>query len=161
MQSRLGNLRQFFDLLKTEILIIVQDHHFTQFHRQSIKSLGKLARVFFRGKGTATVGSQQELLRPKNTVTMSGPHAANPSIPPAEQHRNEDIAIIGIGCRFPGGADTPAQFWHLLENGYDAITEVPEERLALWRSWPSIDPAAIPNHGGFLDANLLLKYQSI
>ncbi len=38
------------------------------------------------------------------------------------------IAIIGIGCRFPGGADTPASFWFNLESGVDAITEVPADR---------------------------------
>ncbi|MBW4594267.1 MAG: amino acid adenylation domain-containing protein [Brasilonema angustatum HA4187-MV1] len=39
----------------------------------------------------------------------------------------EAIAIIGIGCRFPG-ANHPEAFWHLLRNGVDAITEVPSER---------------------------------
>jgi phthiocerol/phenolphthiocerol synthesis type-I polyketide synthase C len=39
----------------------------------------------------------------------------------------EPIAIIGIGCRFPGAKD-PQAFWQLLCNGVDAISEVPEER---------------------------------
>ncbi len=39
----------------------------------------------------------------------------------------EPIAIIGIGCRFPG-AKTPLDFWHILRNGIDAITEVPADR---------------------------------
>ncbi|MDJ0796950.1 MAG: beta-ketoacyl synthase N-terminal-like domain-containing protein [Calothrix sp. MO_167.B12] len=39
----------------------------------------------------------------------------------------EPIAIIGIGCRFPG-AKTPEAFWHILRNGVDTITEVPSER---------------------------------
>ena len=33
-----------------------------------------------------------------------------------------------MGCRFPGGADTPAAFWRLLRDGVDAVTEVPKER---------------------------------
>ncbi len=37
----------------------------------------------------------------------------------------EPIAIIGAGCRFPAGADTPVNFWHLLHNGIDAVTEIP------------------------------------
>lgn len=41
-----------------------------------------------------------------------------------EQEKHEPIAIIGIGCRFPG-ANNPDQFWQLLVEGKDAITEVP------------------------------------
>ena len=43
----------------------------------------------------------------------------------------EPIAIVGIGCRFPGGSDDPAGFWALLEGGSDAITEVPPDRWDL------------------------------
>ncbi len=39
----------------------------------------------------------------------------------------EPIAIIGMGCRFPG-AKNPEAFWELLCNGIDAITEVPASR---------------------------------
>jgi amino acid adenylation domain-containing protein len=39
------------------------------------------------------------------------------------------IAIVGIGCRFPGGADTPGEFWRLLRDGVDAIAEIPSDRF--------------------------------
>jgi 1-acyl-sn-glycerol-3-phosphate acyltransferase len=43
----------------------------------------------------------------------------------------EPIAIIGIGCRFPGGATSPASFWAMLVNGVDAVTDCPPERFDL------------------------------
>ncbi|WP_394847042.1 acyltransferase domain-containing protein [Pendulispora brunnea] len=45
-----------------------------------------------------------------------------------EQAKHEPMAIVGMGCRYPGGADSPGAFWSLLENGVDAITEVPHAR---------------------------------
>ncbi|MCC7360823.1 MAG: polyketide synthase, partial [Anaerolineales bacterium] len=40
----------------------------------------------------------------------------------------EPIAIVGLGCRFPGGVDGPESYWRLLRDGVDAITEVPPDR---------------------------------
>jgi acyl transferase domain-containing protein/acyl carrier protein len=54
---------------------------------------------------------------------------------------SEPIAIIGMGCRFPGGADTPDSFWRLLSSGADAVTEVPRERWEIDRYYDS-DPDA-------------------
>ncbi|TKC98038.1 non-ribosomal peptide synthetase/type I polyketide synthase [Polyangium fumosum] len=48
-----------------------------------------------------------------------------------ERERTQPIAIIGMGCRFPGGITGPNSFWKLLERGGDAITEVPAERWSL------------------------------
>ena len=35
---------------------------------------------------------------------------------------------MGIGCRFPGGATSPENYWKLLESGTNAVTEVPADR---------------------------------
>ena len=45
-------------------------------------------------------------------------------------HLSEDepIALVGISCRFPGGANDPETFWQLLCAGLDAITEIPADR---------------------------------
>ena len=56
-----------------------------------------------------------------------------------EAAAHQPIAIVGIGCRFPGGADTPEKFWALVRDGVDAITEVPAERWAI-DDWFDADP---------------------
>lgn len=45
-----------------------------------------------------------------------------------ERGGREPIAVIGIGCRFPGGASDPERFWRLLLEGVDAVSPVPRER---------------------------------
>ena len=70
-----------------------------------------------------------------------------------EAERHEGIAIVGMGCRFPGGADTPQRYWALLTEGVDAITEVPADRWDI-DAWYDPDPDApgrmSTRWGGFL-----------
>ena len=40
---------------------------------------------------------------------------------------DDDIAIVGVGCRFPG-ADDLDQFWRVLVNGENHVNEIPVER---------------------------------
>jgi acyl transferase domain-containing protein/acyl carrier protein len=65
----------------------------------------------------------------------------------------EPIAIIGIGCRFPGGANDSVQFWRLLSEGVDAISEVPEDRWHV-RAFYDPDPGKpgkmYARQGGFI-----------
>ncbi|UQS27201.1 acyltransferase domain-containing protein [Amycolatopsis thermalba] len=61
----------------------------------------------------------------------------------------EPIAVVGLGCRLPGGISSPEEFWRFLESGDDAIGEVPEGR---WESFATAaELAALPRRGGFLD----------
>ena len=64
------------------------------------------------------------------------------------------LAIIGMGCRFPGGGNGPEAFWRMLRDGVDAITDIPADR---WNIESFFDPE--PNQpgktntrwGGFID----------
>ncbi len=67
--------------------------------------------------------------------------------------RAEPIAVVGLGCRFPGAA-SPEAFWRLLADGTDAIRQVPADR---WDTKDFFDAKATAagkmnsRHGGFLD----------
>ena len=63
------------------------------------------------------------------------------------------MAVVGIGCRFPGGVVGPEGYWALLANGGDAISEVPADR---WDADAFYDPDPLApgrmtsKWGGFL-----------
>lgn len=48
-----------------------------------------------------------------------------------QQAEHEPIAVIGLGCRFPGGCDSPETLWQFLSEGKNARLEVPAERWPL------------------------------
>ncbi|WP_156095209.1 SDR family NAD(P)-dependent oxidoreductase, partial [Nocardia lijiangensis] len=82
---------------------------------------------------------------------MSGAVAAPASVVAAEV--DDPIAIVGMGCRFPGGVGSPEQLWRLVADEVDAVSELPIDR-----GWPedlfNPDPDApgktYARAGGFL-----------
>jgi len=66
----------------------------------------------------------------------------------------EPVAIVGMACRFPGGADSPDALWQLLERDGDAIGDLPADRgwdlAALRRSDPDRPGNTNPPQGGFV-----------
>src|SRR5262245_40213141 len=67
---------------------------------------------------------------------------------------NEPIAVIGMACRFPGGADSPDLFWDVLRTGVDTVTEVPPERWDVNAYYhPDVDAPGkmVMRHGAFID----------
>jgi acyl transferase domain-containing protein/NAD(P)-dependent dehydrogenase (short-subunit alcohol dehydrogenase family)/acyl carrier protein len=64
------------------------------------------------------------------------------------------IAVIGMGCRLPGGVTTPAAYWSLLAQGRDAITEIPADRWdvdAYYDPDPDAPGKVATRWGGFID----------
>ncbi len=70
-----------------------------------------------------------------------------------ERSKREPLAIIGMGCRFPGGASNPEEFWRILREGVDAIAEVPPDRWdveAYYDPNPDAPGKMCTRFGGFL-----------
>ena len=74
----------------------------------------------------------------------------------AARGSEEPIAIVGIGCRFPGGADSPRRLWELLAAGGDGISGFPEDRgwdrERLSAADPELSGRSVASAGGFVRA---------
>ncbi|MEU9078629.1 type I polyketide synthase [Kitasatospora sp. NPDC048538] len=74
----------------------------------------------------------------------------------AEDARHEPVAIVAMGCRYPGGADTPELLWELVERGGDAIGDWPDDRGwdvgRLYHPDPERTGTSYTRSGGFLYA---------
>jgi phthiocerol/phenolphthiocerol synthesis type-I polyketide synthase A len=71
----------------------------------------------------------------------------------AEQGDTEPIAVVGVGCRLPGSADTPDHFWQMLLDGESGIVGVPAGRWdadAFFADDHSIPGTIVSKEGGFL-----------
>jgi acyl transferase domain-containing protein/NADPH:quinone reductase-like Zn-dependent oxidoreductase/acyl carrier protein len=72
----------------------------------------------------------------------------------AEQGRREPIAVIGVGCRIPGGANSADEFWQLLQEGRSGVREIPADRWdveAYYDPNPEAQGKIITRFGAFLD----------
>jgi acyl transferase domain-containing protein len=71
-----------------------------------------------------------------------------------EKQRHEPLAIIGVGCRIPGGANDPEEFWSLLSEGRSGVREIASDRWdadAYYDPNPDAPGKIATRFGGFLD----------
>ncbi|MGW7524463.1 SDR family NAD(P)-dependent oxidoreductase [Streptomyces sp. NPDC054783] len=97
-----------------------------------------------------TIAALADAVLGEPPATAAGPAGAE-AAPRATQ---DDIAIVSMACRFPGGADDPEGLWRLLAAGEDAISEVPAGRWdtqGLYDPDPEATGKAYTLRGGFLD----------
>ncbi|MER5350217.1 thioester reductase domain-containing protein [Kitasatospora sp. NPDC002551] len=80
--------------------------------------------------------------------------AARAEAAAARQARVEPVAVVGVGCRFPGGVTGAEGFWEFLARGGSGITEIPSDRWDVEEFFD--EEAGAPGrmyvrHGGFVD----------
>ncbi|MGW2329888.1 SDR family NAD(P)-dependent oxidoreductase [Streptomyces sp. NPDC001700] len=85
------------------------------------------------------------------TATGPAPDEAAPTAPAVS---DEPIAIVGIGCRFPGGVTSPEDLWRILADGTHVLTDFPADRGwdldRLYDPDPSATGTSYVRRGGFL-----------
>nr|WP_058041681.1 type I polyketide synthase [Streptomyces roseifaciens] len=86
-----------------------------------------------------------------DAAARPAPVAAVTAAGPAD----EPVAVVGIGCRFPGGIDSPEELWRLLADGGEVLSGFPEDRgwdlENLFDDDPEAPGRSYVRTGGFLD----------
>ncbi|MFD2495010.1 type I polyketide synthase, partial [Amycolatopsis jiangsuensis] len=140
--SREEQLRELTDLVRAEAAAVLGHTGVEALEpRRAFKELGfdSLTAVELRNRLTAASGLKlpstlifdypnaaalAELLGSRLTGVHVGPDSARVTT----IADGEPLAIVGMGCRFPGGATSPEQLWELLAAGTDTISAFPTDR---------------------------------
>uniref|UniRef100_UPI0035AB90F1 SDR family NAD(P)-dependent oxidoreductase n=1 Tax=Streptomyces longispororuber TaxID=68230 RepID=UPI0035AB90F1 len=113
--------------------------------------------VFDRPNATALADYLLDrLFTPEHGTDTEQDTGTAPAAGPARSAESADdpVVIVGMGCRFPGGINSPSDLWEFISAGRDAVSELPDDRgWDLDRlSDTAADGTAGPRYGSFLDA---------
>ncbi|MFF4607979.1 type I polyketide synthase, partial [Streptomyces sp. NPDC001339] len=98
--------------------------------------------------------ANEETLRDYLKWVTADLHQTRQRLNEFEASAQEPIAIVGMGCRFPGGVNSPESLWELVSAGVDAVSGMPEDRGwdtgALYDPEPGRPGTSYAREGGFL-----------
>ncbi|WP_329310652.1 type I polyketide synthase [Streptomyces sp. NBC_01262] len=126
--------------------------------RDAVALAGELARVLGR-ELPATLLWETPTVDALVTLLTSGTVPGSPQAvrEPRQRTDDEPVAVVGVGCRLPGGVRGPGDYWRLLVEGTDAIGRVPEGR---WRDFVAQAPPDANPWGGYLDDDTLTGFDA-
>lgn len=116
------------------------DHFILSFGNDAVPQ--SVARTFPVIKSTMVADRVNSIVEPEMPAL-----APDPEAPLVQGYPNDAIAIIGMGCRFPG-ADSIDEFWDLLTEGKSMLSEIPEARFG--RGRPARSNNSLRFWGNFL-----------
>lgn len=119
--------------------------------RDAVTLAGELEDALDRSIAPTIAWEEPSIRRLARRLTAGFAPGAEPVavVTAAPADRDEPLAVVGVGCRFPGGVDGPDDFWTLLRGGHDAIGDVPARRWAA--SGVDVVEGTVSRRGGFLD----------
>nr|WP_309113783.1 SDR family NAD(P)-dependent oxidoreductase [Saccharothrix sp.] len=133
--------KELLDIVRTQVAVVLGHSDGSAVGAaKAFKELGfdSLTAVEFRNRLNAVVG-----LRLPATLIFDYPNptalaehldaelfdgAAAAAVVTVSRETDEPIAIVGMGCRFPGGVTSPEQLWDLVASGVDAVSGFPTDR---------------------------------
>ncbi|WP_431044272.1 type I polyketide synthase [Streptomyces sp. P1-3] len=99
--------------------------------------------------------ANEETLRDYLKLVTADLHQTRRRLREAEAKNHDPIAIVGIGCRYPGGVRSPEDLWRIVSEGVDAVGDFPVDRgwdvETMYHPDPDHPGTSYVHEGGFVD----------